>query len=296
MIKALQPLAHVSTDSQVLYYTRARSTPKWNIEMNAYSISRHDLPFFVDSDWNLNSPTTPADVHTLHFVVYVPPKEHCPLIITSSDGKALRLTAGAASPHQMIPPDELNILMAVVAAQLRGLIGLRPVPPASACHTPTPGGFTVALRGLPVTASALAEWEVDVLIRRRVMESQTRALHSLGSFADIVRKLPSIVVLDQIASQAAEALSLLQAAREGIAAGWYDVAIHDTQKAQAVADDVFFHPTVLAQLYFPGEQKLAVYLPITFPILTTVVARAAWELWHWYWRRTGALAQRLKTE
>eukprot|EP00854_Cymbomonas_tetramitiformis_P010810 gene10810-12789_t len=142
--------------------------------------------------------------------------------------------------------------MAVVAAQLRGLIGLRPVPPASACHTPTPGGFTVALRGLPVTASALAEWEVDVLIRRRVMESQTRALHSLGSFADIVRKLPSIVVLDQIASQAAEALSLLQAAREGIAAGWYDVAIHDTQKAQAVADDVFFHPTVLAQLYFPG--------------------------------------------
>jgi phosphatidylinositol glycan class S len=40
------------------------------------------------------------------------------------------------------------------------------------------------------------------------------------------------------------------------------------------AERAFFHRSVLSLLYFPGEHKLAVYMPLCAPLGTAVLVRA----------------------
>jgi phosphatidylinositol glycan class S len=101
----------------VLYYTPARVNGSWSQQHDAYVLQQEQLPFFIDSDWNLLSGTAAAgsdggeggaaagcggggercaagpaaalqllQPHALHFLVYVPPAGQRPLHVAAADG------------------------------------------------------------------------------------------------------------------------------------------------------------------------------------------------------------------
>lgn len=119
---SLAPVAAVTAESQVLQYTAARLQGQWSDKHGAYVVKGSQLPFFVDSEWSLESgrAVTPHDSlthssshdargvaaagttaaaaagrdatalvepHVLQFVVYVPPQQHRPLQLLGRKGR-----------------------------------------------------------------------------------------------------------------------------------------------------------------------------------------------------------------
>jgi hypothetical protein len=120
VISSLAPVAAVSAESQVLQYTAARLPGQWSDKHGAYVVKGSQLPFFIDSEWSLESgrAVTPHDSptyssssssvsaaaaaagpavgraaaalvepHVLQFVVYVPPQQHRPLQLLGRKGR-----------------------------------------------------------------------------------------------------------------------------------------------------------------------------------------------------------------
>jgi phosphatidylinositol glycan class S len=118
---SLSPVSHISIESQVLHFTPARTPGSWSKKHDAYVVNQSQLPFFVDSDWPVESgravmqhennssntqglvhnqqqrqhassgaATTYADSstaagvlesHVLHFLLYIPAADKSPLLL-----------------------------------------------------------------------------------------------------------------------------------------------------------------------------------------------------------------------
>lgn len=79
---------------QVLYNTVARVVPKWDAAAGGYVVEEAQLPFFVDSEWALDSPIAPHTAHLLRLVVYVPPRQHCPLLVRTDTRRRCSVACG----------------------------------------------------------------------------------------------------------------------------------------------------------------------------------------------------------
>lgn len=64
------------------------------------------------------------------------------------------------------------------------------------------------------------------------------------------------------------------------------------QKAFVASEQAFFDASLLAQLYFPDEQKYAIYIPLFLPIIVPVVTSFS-MLWKLFTKRR---QQKLKTQ
>jgi phosphatidylinositol glycan class S len=84
----LQRLVDMKVESQVLRHAPSRLRPAWSETYKAYVVHSSQTPFFIDSDWPLDTSVTytPVDGKPLHFVVYVPPHNECPLHLLNDDG------------------------------------------------------------------------------------------------------------------------------------------------------------------------------------------------------------------
>jgi phosphatidylinositol glycan class S len=176
-------------------------------------------------------------------------------------------------------------IMRTVASQVRKLFGLSAAPPAVAA---APSGVSVL--SLPSPISALAQWEVDVMTRRQAGVAHDKAAESLIALAEVVQALPNILVMESIRAHVLVALEAMYAARAHLAAAHYQEASYEATRAHTNAETAFFHPTILPMIYFPGEQKLAVYLPMMFPMLVSVAGRCGAELVRYFRRRRAAMA------
>lgn len=58
-------------------------------------------------------------------------------------------------------------------------------------------------------------------------------------------------------------------------------ALQGSARALKFASEAFFHPDMLAMLYFPPEHTYAVYLPLFAPALMPLVVAAVRELRAW---------------
>jgi hypothetical protein len=115
----LAPVSHISIESQVLHFTPARTPGSWSKKHSAYVVKQSQLPFFVDSDWAVESgravmqhdrdsssttgllhnqqqqatsdaaaPSADSssaagvlESHVLHFLVYIPAADKSPLLL-----------------------------------------------------------------------------------------------------------------------------------------------------------------------------------------------------------------------
>lgn len=93
-----------------------------------------------------------------------------------------------------------------------------------------------------------------------MLESSKRTLKSL---AQLLSEINSIVISDQVASQINLALHSVQKAENLLATGDQESALHYAKLAFKNSEEAFAHPSLLALLYFPDDQKCVLYMSVT---------------------------------
>jgi phosphatidylinositol glycan class S len=131
-------------------------------------------------------------------------------------------------------------------------------------------GLSQAPASLPVRISTLERVRAASLI---MSTSST-----LGALAQVYQKLPSIPVPDNVAQSTALSIVHLQQACNSLQEGRFHQALENARLAQVEAEKAFFERSMVGQVYFPDEHKVAVYLPLLGPVGVPLIMAALKEL------------------
>lgn len=280
----LQPLLHsISTisnftiDTQIQLYARFSPSipePEYNPETQEWTIRKDHLSGFINAaEWPLSPSIGTAP--TLNFILYIPSPHTNPLLIKDTSGKTswlipqwggvTILNAPAHPSHLPLPT--LQHPLQTFSAQLLALLG--------APRTP---------HSLPL--------KLLTLTRLRSASLLLSASSTLGSLARLTLALPSIPIPLSVASNVDRTLSHLRQACGALRDGRFHAALVSARIAEDAAEKAFFEKSMVGQVYFPDEHKVAVYLPLLGPVGVPLIIAALKEggrLWRGWveWRRRG---------
>ncbi|KAL8092764.1 uncharacterized protein LOC141690153 isoform X2 [Apium graveolens] len=273
IIRTLAPLANISIESQVLYHTPKSSFAYWDKEKESYIFSTNDLPFFVNSnEWHLDTSIEAGGRSKIfQFVVYVPSANECPLLLQLPNGE-ISMTNGFISPmwggvivwnpprctrdsesfysRNKIPPQDIEKVFEVFLGQLRQLFGLN----SGSVYHDTSSTFT-----LLSTGKGFTEWELDFLSRQHTCYNLLQCGTTLGSLSRLVQSLPRMIIKDEIGKQVKFSLEAAKLARGNASRGISDASAVSSREARILAEDAFFHPSMMSVSYYSFEHCFAVY-------------------------------------
>ncbi len=249
--------------------------------------------------FNLQSGMVPQLHAPLHLVLYAPPDAEQPLFVVSeadrtrlagntNDGGApetrrllgfsipryggvaiwnSRKTAavGGGEPSRLQPgADALRSAAGTWVAQLRRVLG---VPDADA------NADTEVVR----SPDGVADWELDVLARRRLWRFVDDAAQALASLSKLVQDMSHMAVSESVSANVADALDALDAAVEAVehgsgGGGGVAAALAHAARALHHARLAEMDPKMAPLKYFPPEHLAAVYLPLIVPLLIPMIA------------------------
>ncbi|XP_047352200.1 GPI transamidase component PIG-S isoform X2 [Vespa velutina] len=219
----------------------------------------------------------------INFVAYIVPCDNAPLYIYTRNGHKSTIDSGveaflsprwggvvltnpsfeaceaaARGKATTIIPDEATII-GTFLAQLRLLLGIPEMKPISS--------VTV----VPLVGLKSRDWEVDALLRVRAMEQLTSAKLTLQSLAQLLTEINRIVITDVVGNRIKVALDLVERSAELLRHGDLMNGFILSKDAFITAEEAFSDPTLLALLYFPEDQKYAVYTPLFLPAMIPVL-------------------------
>jgi phosphatidylinositol glycan class S len=103
----------------------------------------------------------------------------------------------------------------------------------------------------------------------RTIENYNNGRQTLLTLSQLLLSIPNIVIDDIIAKKIHNSLDLLEKCQE-------NNQHNHCQQGRLLADQVFFDPSLLKLLYFPDDQKFAIYVPLYLPM----GAPLAWTLFN----------------
>ncbi|KAI6782668.1 uncharacterized protein J7T54_003681 [Emericellopsis cladophorae] len=256
MLDILRPIHNFTVDTQLQLY----ATPG----VQSQVLSKEDLSSFINAaEWPL-SPSI-GGAPTVNFVLFV--------------GNQTIGNAGsdATSQSWMIPQWGTVYLLPLSdsTAHVDSEILRQPML--------TFGGHLLTLLGTPQSGSL--PLRLSTLTRIRSLDLLLRASSTLGSLARLSVSLPSISIPRTVADGVAASLEHLEKACANLGGpeGLYHARI-----AGSEAEKAFFEKSMVGQLYFPDEHKIAVYLPLLGPVGVPLVLGLIKELKGWKQRRKDA--------
>ncbi|XP_006297237.2 GPI transamidase component PIG-S [Capsella rubella] len=291
--KALAPIANISVESQVLYHTPKSSFSSWDEQLQSYIFRTSDLPFFVNSnEWHLDtSAGASGRSKILQFVVYIPSGSECPLLLQLPNGEISK-TNGFISPmwggvivwnpgncdkdsespiRNTISPQDIEQIVEIFLGQFRQLFGFK----SEAIYTSVLGTYKI----LP-SERGFTEWELDVLSRKHTCFNLHSCSTTLSSLSKLVRSLPRMIIKDEIGEQVKYSLKAAKLAQSNASLGGYSSSASSSREARSLAENAFFHPSIMSVSYFSYEHCFAVYSPFFLPVVAHVVLAALRE-----WKR-----------
>ncbi|CAI8612542.1 unnamed protein product [Vicia faba] len=295
VIEALQPIADVTVESQVLYHTPKASFSYWDDEHGSHIFTTRDLPFFVNSnEWHLDTSVAAGGrSKVLQLVVYIPSAKECPLQLELPNGD-LSKTNGFISPmwggvvvwnpqscikdveskdlvRHMISPQDLLKLFEVLMGQIRQLLGLK----SDDLYVGESG--TSTLLG---SERGFTEWELDFLSRKHFCFNLLSCATTLKSLSKLVQSLPRMIIKDEIGKQVTFSLEAAKSAQNNATVGMYDASAVSSRQSRTLAEDAFFHPSIMSISYYSFEHCFAIYSPFFLPVIMHVLLAALRE-----WKR-----------
>ncbi|KAF1366125.1 hypothetical protein EJ07DRAFT_93639 [Lizonia empirigonia] len=265
LLESFSGISNFTVDSQVqLYATFSPSIhqPEYEDHLKAWTLRKEDLSGFVNAaEWPL-SPSIGAGP-TVNFILYVPDANQSPLLVKENAGNSwlipqwggvhiLNLPSGLDTPNTLTA-EALAPAMHTFSDQLTSLFGLSQAPAS-----------------LPLRISTLERVRAASLI--------FSASSTLGALAQVYQKLPSIPVPDNVAQSADSTIDHLHQACEYLREGRFQSALDHARVAEVEAEKAFFERSMVGQVYFPDEHKVAVYLPLLGPVAVPLVMAALKEL------------------
>ncbi|XP_077051054.1 GPI transamidase component PIG-S [Siphateles boraxobius] len=277
LLDKLAPIANFSVDSQILYYAVLGVNPRFDNSVSAYTLSADSLSHVINPVEARLGSNAASSNPVLNFLLYVPDAHHSPLFIRDHSKKEVPSNAFHSprwggimvynvnemyGPESERPVDitiDMAKVMGVFLAQLRLMLGLQ--------NTRPPTGFVLQSPGSP----GLADWELDRLLWSRTVENIATASTTITSLAQLLDQIGNIVINDNIAEQVSSAVTSLQSAVAELETGNLAFALQYSREAILASERAFFDPSLLHLLYFPDDQKFAIYIPLFLPMCVPIV-------------------------
>ncbi|XP_027009141.1 GPI transamidase component PIG-S [Tachysurus fulvidraco] len=277
LLNKLSPIANFSVDSQILYYAVLGVNPRFDNAVSAYTLNAASLAHVINPVEARLGSNAASSYPVLNFLLYVPEAHHSPLFIRDYKKKEVPSNAFHSprwggimvyNVNDMYGPEadfpvhiDINMakVMGVFLAQLRLLLGVQKTQP--------PPGFVLQSPG----SAGLADWELDRLLWSRSVENVATATTTITSLAQLLDQISNIVINDNIAQQVSSAVASLQAATAELEAGNLAFALQYSREAILASERAFFDPSLLHLLYFPDDQKFAIYIPLFLPMCVPIV-------------------------
>ncbi|EKG21381.1 Phosphatidylinositol-glycan biosynthesis class S protein [Macrophomina phaseolina MS6] len=269
LLHSLSSISNFTIDTQVqLYATFAPSIrdPEFDAEKNAWTLRKEDLTGFINAaEWPL-SPSIGAGP-TVNFVLYVPAENQSPMVVKENGGNSwlvpqwggvLILNPSETSSKNRANPSSLD------------REALRPA-------MLTFSNQLLSLLGMPQSPDSLP-LRITTLTRIRAASLLFSASSTLGSLARLTQALPSIAIPDNVAISVEQTIAHLHAACDDLREGRFHSALEHARLAEAGAEKAFFERSMVGQVYFPDEHKVAVYLPLLGPVAVPLIMAALKEL------------------
>ncbi|PVI02332.1 hypothetical protein DM02DRAFT_308243 [Periconia macrospinosa] len=268
LLESFSAISNFTIDTQVqLYATLSPSfpPPEYDENAKAWTLRNEDLSGFINAaEWPL-SPSI-ADGPTVNFALYVPEQSQSPLLVKDSGASSWLVPQWGGVAILNPPSTEQD------AAPLSALSK-----EALAPAMQTFSNQLISLLGLPQTPASLP-LRLSTLTRVRAASLVFSASSTLGALAQVYQKLPSIPVPDTVAKSVDLALQHLQQACDELREGRFQGALEHARIADGEAEKAFFERSMVGQVYFPDEHKVAVYLPLLGPIAVPLLMAALKEI------------------
>ncbi|KAH6657922.1 phosphatidylinositol-glycan biosynthesis class S protein [Truncatella angustata] len=251
VLDMLAPIHNFTIDTQVQLYAAPG--------VQSQVLSKEDLSSFINAaEWPL-SPSI-GGAPTVNFVVYTGNQT---IGTEASETSQSWLIPQWGSVYLLAPPsspdvsaDTLKQPVLTFTSHLLSLLG-----------TPQSGSLPLRLSTLTRIRSA------DLLLR---------ASSSLGSLARLSLALKSISIPSRVAEGVAKSMHHLELACSSLG---NPESLEHARIAEAEAERAFFEKSMVGQLYFPDEHKVAVYLPLLGPVGVPLVMGLLNEFKAWKKRR-----------
>ena len=265
LLESISVISNFTVDTQIqLFATLSPSVhpPEYDAERGTWTLREEDLSGFINAaEWPL-SPSIGGGP-TLNFVLYVPDPSTSPLAVKGSQARSW-----------LVP-------------QWGGVVILNPQTSSASASTLSKEAIQPALLifshqllsflGAPETPSSLL-LQLQTLTRVQVASLLLSASSTMGSLANLTVALPSIAIPETVSSAVDTTLSHLGRTCNALKEGRFKDALENARTAEAEAERGFFEKSMVGQVYFPDEHKVAVYLPLLGPVGVPLIMSALKEL------------------
>lgn len=269
LLDSLSGISNFTIDTQLqLYATLSPSVqrPEHDPDFGGWTLREEDLSGFINAaEWPL-SPSIGAGP-TLNFVVYVPDQGNVPLMVKGSKASSwlipqwggvfiLNTPVRASNESNSSPAlskEAIQPALLTFSHQLLSFLGAPQSPPS-----------------LPL--------QLQTLTRVRAASLLFSASSTMGSLARLTVALPSIAIPETVSTAVDTTLAELCKTCEALKDGRFNDALGHARVAEAEAEKGFFEKSMVGQVYFPDEHKVAVYLPLLGPVGVPLVLSAFKEL------------------
>uniref|UniRef100_A0A8C2CMZ4 Phosphatidylinositol glycan anchor biosynthesis, class S n=1 Tax=Cyprinus carpio TaxID=7962 RepID=A0A8C2CMZ4_CYPCA len=247
LLNKLAPIANFS----ILYYAVLGVNPRFDNSVSAYTLSADNLSHVINPVEARLGSNAASSNPVLNFLLYVPGAHHSPLYI--------RDHSKMKAPSNTFHSPRWGSIMVYNLNEMYGSEAERPVD-ININMAKVMGVFLA--HAAPPGSAGLADRELDRLLWSRSVENIATASTPITSLAQLLDQTGNNVINDSIAQQVGgpdSAVAELEAGNLAFALQYSRVAILASERA-------FFDPSLLHLLYFPVDQKFAIYIPLFLPM------------------------------
>ena len=267
LLDSISAVSNFTVDTQVqLYATFSPSvhSPEHDAEKGVWTLQEEDLSAFINAaEWPL-SPSIGAGP-TLNFVLYVPDPQNSPLMVKGSRASSWLIPQWGGVV--ILNPQDANSTLSQSA------LSKEAIQPALLTFSHQ----LLSFLGAPQTPPSLP-LQLQTLTRVRAASLLLSASSTMGSLAKLTVTLPSIAIPETVSSAVDTTLTHLRSTCDALKDGRFTDALEHARTAEAEAEKGFFEKSMVGQVYFPDEHKVAVYLPLLGPVGVPLIMSALKEL------------------
>ena len=274
LLKSVSQISNFTIDTQIqLHATFSNSVqqPEHDSNLNIWTLREEDLSGFINAaEWPL-SPSIGAGP-SLNFVLYVPDPANAPLVVK-----------GSRATSWLIP--QWGGVTILNPSDLGSSAAGSPIKLSKTAIQPALLTFSqqlLSFLGASQSPSSLP-LQLRTLTRVRVASLLLSASATMGSLARLTVALPSIAIPEAVSDGVEKTIVHLRGACDALKEGKFREALEKARVAEIEAEKCFFEKSMVGQVYFPDEHKVAVYLPLLGPVGVPLVMSALKELKRfWY--------------
>lgn len=244
-----------------------------------FSMNHDNLPQIITSiERKLG--TDVANKPCIHLVIYVPPCEFAPVYIYKSGQRVSNHSFDSfisakwggiviANPSEKVcnsTNDNIkdiylhsHEIMDFVLYQLRKIFELE-------VEIPITGATLEALGDVRPRL-----WEKDMYLRNGAIHLISSASSTLQSLVKLLDDIKNIVIGDHVGAEIQKSYDNIIIAKQSLLTNDVINAVKYAREAFISAEKAFNDPSLLELLYFPEEQKYAIYIPLFLPVMIPVV-------------------------